>query len=187
MRERDLGAASPCTALSAGDLLCAGLPAHLGWLLCPGRCKHQWGQHGAHRQWCPVSYWSQPNTTLVKPMSLATGMSLCWTRPAGHCFFESLNSQLYAPLFWVPSSFHCTLSKKDCDPSLNEFPVCLELCLPALDLLLPLFKDPFTPVQVRQQHPAAHGHLHGWSLVQHPSVPQQHVAGGMVPVRESCH
>lgn len=132
---------------------------------------------------------SQPNTALVKPMSLGTGMSLSWVRPAGHCFFESLHSQLSAPLFWVSSPFHGTLSDKDCGPlipsSMSFQSAWSFVCLPWTSHCL-FLKIP-APVQVRQQqHPAARGLLRGWSLAQHPNVPQQHVAGGVVPVRASC-
>lgn len=178
--EGDLGAASPSAALSAGDLLCAGLSAHLGGFSAQegasasGADKGHAGS-GAPRLTCCQS---QPNTALVKPTSLGTGMSLCWMRPAGHCFFESLHSQLSTPLFWVPSPFYSILSKKDCGPlippsmsfqSVWSF-ACLLWTSHCLFLKIPI------PVQVRQQHPAARGPLHGWSLVQHPNVPQQHVA-----------
>lgn len=74
----------PQHALSAGDLLCAGLSAHLGWLLCPGRCQQQWPSTGV-----------MPHA-LLKPAKHSPGE----TNLFGHRDVSLLDKASRSLLFW---------------------------------------------------------------------------------------
>lgn len=173
--ERDLGRAGPGTASSAGDL-CAGRSARRGAPRCVGKVLTPAGQMGSDVL-CSTGSRCQTNIALVKPSPARAGMShLLHEASRGSLPFESLYSQLSAPLPWAPSPFHRTPPEKDSSslmaPSMSSQPAWSFPCPLQVSMCLFIAVDQ-TCVPRQPCHGAARGPLRGQNPLQHPNVPRQ--------------
>lgn len=150
---------------------------------CAGKVSTPAGQMGSDVL-CSTGSRCQMNTALVKPSPARAGMSLLLDEASrGSLPFESLYSQLSAPLSWAPSPFYRTPSRKDSGslvaPPMSSWPAWGFACpLQASRCLF--FGVDRTCVPRQPCRGAARGPSRGRSPLQHPNVP-----GSAVPVRES--